>query len=124
MAQAFRANRRNRAMSESLSSAFNIGSQPQQQRNNAIVVPTQNRKRFTPVTKDGTPAEAGKYWYNELNNVPVPTVYIYEQPLVWDTHAKRFDGSLFEFVNGIKLKGLGPLLQQDKITLNIIVPSS
>ena len=54
MAQAFRANRRNRAMNESLSSAFNIGSQPQQQRNNAIVVPAQNRKRYTLVTKDGT----------------------------------------------------------------------
>ena len=75
MAQAFRANRRNRAMNESLSSAFNLGSQPQQQRNNAIVVPTQDRKRYTLVTKDGSPTEAGKYWYNELNNVPVPTVY-------------------------------------------------
>ena len=54
MAQAFRANRRNRAMDESLSSAFNIGSQPQQLRNNAIVVPVQNRKRYTLVTKGGT----------------------------------------------------------------------
>ena len=58
MAQAFRANRRNRAMNESLSSAFNIGSQPRQQRNNAIVVSTQNRKRYTLVTKDGTATEA------------------------------------------------------------------
>ena len=59
MAQAFRANRRNRAMNESLSSAFNIGSQPQQLRNNAIAVPGQNRKRYTLVTKDGTANRGG-----------------------------------------------------------------
>ena len=105
MAQAFRANRRNRAMNESLSSAFDIGSQPVQQKNNAIVVPAQNRKRYTLVTKDGTPTEAGKYWYNELNNVPVPTVYIYEQPLIWDTHVKRFDGSFVQVRKWIKAEG-------------------
>ena len=66
MAQAFRANRRNRAMDESLSSTFNVGSQPVQQKNNAIVVPAQNRKRYTLVTKEGPATEAGKYWYNDL----------------------------------------------------------
>ena len=92
MAQAFRANRRNRAMNESLSSAFDIGSQLVQQRNTAIVVPTQDRKRYTLVTKDGTPTEAGKYWYENVHNVPAPTLYRYEQPLIRDTHVKRFDG--------------------------------
>ena len=27
-----------------------------------------------------------------MNNVPAPTLYRYEQPLIRDTHVKRFDG--------------------------------
>ena len=44
MAQAFRGNRRNQAINDSLSSAFDLGIQPGQKRNNAIVLTTPNRK--------------------------------------------------------------------------------
>ena len=44
MAQAFRGNRRNQAINDSLSSAFDLGIQPGQKRNNAIVMTTPNRK--------------------------------------------------------------------------------
>ena len=44
MAQAFRGNRRNQAINDSLSSAFDLGIQPEQKRNNAIVMTTPNRK--------------------------------------------------------------------------------
>ena len=53
MAQAFRGNRRNQAINDSLSSAFDLGIQPGQKRNNAIVMTTPNRKNTTLVTKDG-----------------------------------------------------------------------
>ena len=45
MAQAFRGNRRNQAINDSLSSAFDLGIQPGQKRNNAIVMTTPNRKK-------------------------------------------------------------------------------
>ena len=92
MAQAFRGNRRNQAINDSLSSAFDLGIQPGQKRNNAIVLTTPNRKNITLVTKDGKATDAGKYWYENLHNVPAPTLYRYEQPLIRDTHVKRFDG--------------------------------
>ena len=53
MAQAFRGNRRNQAIKDSLSSAFDLGIQPGQKRNNAIVVTTPHRKKTTLVIKDG-----------------------------------------------------------------------
>ena len=86
MAQAFRSNRRNQAINDSLSSAFDLGIQPGQKRNNAIVMTTPNRKHITLVTKDGKATDAGKYWYENLHNVPAPTLYRYEQPLIRDTH--------------------------------------
>ena len=92
MAQAFRGNRRNQAINDSLSSAFDLGIQPGQKRNNAIVMTTPNRKKITLVTKDGKATDAGWYWYANLSNVPAPTLYRYEQPLIRDTHVKRFDG--------------------------------
>ena len=53
---------------------------------------TPNRKNITLVTKDGKATDAGKYWYENLHNVPAPTLYRYKQPLIRDTHVKRFDG--------------------------------
>ena len=61
MAQAFRDNRRNQAIKDSLSSAFDLGIQPGQKRNNAIAVDTPNRNNITLVTKDGKTTEAGRY---------------------------------------------------------------
>ena len=66
MAQAFRGNRRNQAINDSLSSAFDLGIQPGQKRNNAIVMTTPNRQNITLVTKDGTSTEAGKYWCEKI----------------------------------------------------------
>ena len=49
--------------------------------------------------------EEGTCWYDELNNVPVPTVYIYEQPLIRDTHVKRFDGTEIQVRRWDKAEG-------------------
>ena len=92
MAQTFRGNRRSGAMNASLSSAFDVGIQPEHNRNNDIVVKAPTRKSFTLVTKEGNTTDAGQYWYEELLPIPVPTLFQYEQPLIWDTHVKWFDG--------------------------------
>ena len=48
MAQAFRGNRRNQAINDSLSSAFDLGIQPGQKRNNAIVFDdTKSQKHYS-----------------------------------------------------------------------------
>ena len=105
MAQAIRGNRRSTAMEALLSRAFDVGSQPEQNRNNAIVVTAPNRKKFSLITKDGQVTAAGKYWYENLNNVPAPTLYRYEQPLINETHVKRFDGSDIKVRNWNKTEG-------------------
>ena len=54
MAQASRSNRRGRsAMNALLSSAFDVGIQPAQNKNLAIVVKAQNGKKFNLVTQEG-----------------------------------------------------------------------
>ena len=60
--------------------------------NNAIVVPTQNRQGVTLVSKDGKATCVCTCWYNELNNVHVPTLYINEHKLIRGTHDKRICG--------------------------------
>ena len=85
-------NRRQRAMQASLDGAFQAGSQPSQLQNLNIVIRTPNRKRHTLVTKEGQVTEAGRYWYEQLNQVPAPTIYRYEQPLIEETHVRAWDG--------------------------------
>ena len=105
MAQAIRGNRRSTAMRASLSRSLDMGIQPQQNRNNAIVVTAPNRNKISLITKDGQVTEAGKYWYQDLNNVPAPTLYRYEQPLINETHVKKFDGSDIKVRNWNKIEG-------------------
>lgn len=81
-----------RRMIASLDGAFQFGSQPSQNKNLAIVIRTPNRKRYTLVTKEGQPTDAGRYWYEQLHQVAAPTIYRYEQPLINDTHVETWGG--------------------------------
>ena len=62
MARIIRDNRRGRTMNVSLSSAFDVGIQLDQNRNSAIFVTSPNRKKFTLVTKEGKTTDTGQCW--------------------------------------------------------------
>ena len=124
MAQAIHGNRRSTAMEALLSRALEIGIQPEQNKNNAIVVTAQNRKKFPLVSKEGKVTEAGKYWYEVLNKVPAPTLFHYEQPLLWDAYVNSLMAHLSEFDNGARLVATGLLQHQDVSTSSTIVQNS
>ena len=123
MAQAIRSNRRGRAaMNTSLSRAFEIGIQPEQNKNLAIVVTAQNRKKFPLITKEGKVTDAGRYWYEGLHKAPDPTLYQYEQPPMWDTHVQPFGSNIIQVrKKGTRLMGLGLSQHLDAIISLVIV---
>ena len=121
MAQAIRSNRHGRAaVNAPLSSAFEIGIQPEQNENLATAVTTRNRKKFPLATKEGQVTDAGRYLYEELHKVPVPTLYQYEQPLYGTHMSEALTVTISNFEARTKM-GPGLSQHQGTITSSTIV---
>ena len=73
-----------------LTEAFQAGSQPSRNKTNLGIFITDLRgRKHNLVDSSGRVAPAGKIWYEDLNQVDVPKLYRYEQPLIDDILSRR-----------------------------------
>ena len=78
-----------------LTEAFQAGSQPSRNKTNLGISITDLRgRKHNLVDGSGRITPAGKTWYEDLNQVEVPKLYRYEQPLIDDISVEAWDGSL------------------------------
>ena len=77
-----------------LTQAFQAGTQPSKNRTNLgiSIIGPQGRKHPL-VDGSGRATPAGKIWYEELNQVEVPKLYRYEQPLIDGVAIEAWDGT-------------------------------